>query len=67
MVIDSSNNCHPISSFFKTNLDQEVVPVQVTPVHMVRANPSIKVDLDRVDHKWVQVQADQWDMDPAHK
>ena len=67
MVIDSSNNCHHISSFFKISLDQGVALVQVIPVLMVPANPSIKVDLDRVDHKWVQVQADQWDMDPARK
>ena len=77
MVIDSNNNCHRTNNFFKINLDQEVdpgqVPVQVIPVHMAPFNRSTKVDLDRVDHKWVQVQAvqavqvDQWDLGQDNK
>ena len=75
MVIDSNNNCHHINNFFKINLVQEVdldqVQVRVIPVPMAQVNRSTKVDLDRVDHKWVQVQADQvqvdqWDLDQGH-
>ena len=76
MDIVSNNNCHRINNFFKINLDQEVdpdqVPVQVIPVHMAPVNRSTKVDLDQVDHKWVQVQAvqvlvDQWDLGQDNK
>ena len=69
--IDSNNNYHRINNFFKINLDQEVDPdqvlVQVIPVHMAPVNRSIKVDLDRADHKWVQVQVGQWDLDQGHQ
>ena len=72
--IVSNNNYHRTNNFFKINLDQEVDPglVQVIPVHMAPVNRSIKVDLDRADHKWVQVQAvqvqvDQWDLDQDNK